>query len=243
MEIKFWQENNMFNVAILVIFYFLILIYSIIIHEVAHGVMALWLGDNTAKYSGRISLNPFKHIDPWMTIMVPFLMLLMTGGRLAFGGAKPVPYNPYNLRNQKWGPALVAFAGPASNILFAIFFAIGAKLISIPAAIKIDIINNVRLADWEAIAEVIPGSVGSILFAFFIMAIFWNILLAVFNLIPIPPLDGSKLLFSILPIKIETMAIMEQFGFIFLLIFILLFPGPLSFLLNFFWLLFFNLAI
>lgn len=233
----------MLNIAILIIFYFFILIYSIIIHEVAHGVMALWLGDNTAKYSGRITLNPLKHIDPWMTIMVPFLMLLMTGGRLAFGGAKPVPYNPYNLRNQKWGPALVAFAGPASNILLALFFAIGAKLINIPAAIKIDIINNVRLADWSVLSTVIAGSVGSIFFTLFIIVIFWNILLAIFNLIPIPPLDGSKLLFAILPIKIETMAIMEQFGFAFLLILVLFFPGPLSFVLNFFWLLFFGLTI
>ncbi len=233
----------MLNTAVLIIFYFLILIYSIIIHEVAHGVMAMWLGDNTAKYAGRISLNPFKHIDPWMTIMVPFLMLVMTGGRLAFGGAKPVPYNPYNLRNQKWGPALVGMAGPASNILFALAFAIGAKLISIQTAIKVDIINNVRLADWSVLSTVIAGSAGSIFFTLFIIAIFWNILLAVFNLIPIPPLDGSKLLYALIPIKIETMAIMEQFGFVFLLILVLLFPGPLSLVLNFFWMLFFGLTL
>ena len=233
----------MLNIAILIIFYFLLLVYSIILHEVSHGVMASWLGDKTAKYAGRISANPLKHIDPWMTILVPFLMLLMTGGRIAFGGAKPVPYNPYNLKNQKWGPAMVALAGPASNILIAIVFAISARFINVPAAIKIDIINNVRLANWDTMAQIISGSVGSIFFTLFIMAIFWNILLAIFNLIPIPPLDGSKLLFALLPIKIETMAILEQFGFVFLLIFILLFPGPLSLVLNFFWLLFFGLTL
>lgn len=233
----------MANEIILIAFYFLILIYSIILHEVAHGVMAGWLGDKTAKYAGRITANPLKHIDPWMTVAVPLLMLLMTGGRFAFGGAKPVPYNPYNLRDQKWGPALVAFAGPASNIVLAIILAIIAKLIAIPAALKIDIINNVRLADWGVVSEVISGSLGSIFFALLIMAIFWNILLAVFNLIPIPPLDGSKLLFAVLPLKVETIAILEQFGFLFLLGFILLFPGPLSAILNFFWLIFFSLTI
>jgi Zn-dependent protease len=233
----------MLNIAVLIIFYFLLLVYSIILHEVSHGVMASWLGDKTAKYAGRISANPLKHIDPWMTIMVPFLMLLMTGGRIAFGGAKPVPYNPYNLKNQKWGPAMVALAGPASNILIALVFAIGARFINVPLAIKIDIINNVRLANWDMVAQIISGSVGSILFSLFIMAIFWNILLAIFNLIPIPPLDGSKLLFTLIPIKIETMAILEQFGFVFLLIFILVFPGPLSLVLNFFWLLFFGFTL
>ena len=138
---------------------------------------------------------------------------------------------------------MVALAGPASNILIAIVFAISARFINVPAAIKIDIINNVRLANWDTMAQIISGSVGSIFFTLFIMAIFWNILLAIFNLIPIPPLDGSKLLFALLPIKIETMAILEQFGFVFLLIFILLFPGPLSLVLNFFWLLFFGLTL
>jgi len=233
----------MLNEIVLIIFYFLILIYSIILHEVSHGVMAMWLGDNTAKYSGRISANPLKHIDPWMTIMVPFLMLLMTGGRIAFGGAKPVPYNPYNLRNQKWGPALVAFAGPASNILIASVLAIMARIINIPQVIKYDIITNVRLSDWGAVSSVISGSLGSIVFTLCIIAIFWNLLLAIFNLIPIPPLDGSKLLFAFLPLKIETMALLEQFGFLILLAVIFLFMGPISWILNFFWILFFNFTL
>jgi len=229
--------------AVLIIFYFVIFIYSVILHEVFHALAALWLGDPTAKYAGRITANPIKHIDPWMTIIVPFLMLIMTGGRFAFGGAKPVPYNPYNLKDQKWGPALVALAGPASNIFLALLFAIFAKLISIPTAIKIDIIKNASFADWGTLATVIAGSFSSIFFAICIIVIFWNVLIAIFNLIPIPPLDGSKILFAALPIRIETMAILEQFGFIALLPVVVVFSTPLSYLLNFFWSLFFNLTI
>lgn len=227
----------MLNEIVLIVFYVAILLYSVILHEVSHGVMALWLGDPTAKSAGRVTANPLKHIDPWLTIAVPLMMLLFTGGRFAFGGAKPVPYNPYNLRNQRWGPTLVAFAGPLSNIAIALVFAIAARFISIPMAAKIDIIANFN--NWAEVSSVISGSVGSIFFELFVIIIFWNVLLAFFNLIPFPPLDGSKLLFAIFPIKVETMAILEQFGFVFLLLFIMLFAAPLgiflNFVLNLFW--------
>lgn len=231
----------MLNEIVLIIFYIAILLYSVIIHEIFHGISALWLGDPTAKYAGRLTFNPIKHIDPWWTIAMPLFMLVITGGRFAFGSAKPVPYNPFNLKNQRWGPAIVAMAGPGINILIALVFALAGRLISIPTAAKIDIIQNIT--NWGNISQTISGSVGSIFFTLFSMVIFWNVLLAFFNLIPVPPLDGSKLLFSIFSFKTETMIVMEQFGFIFLIFIIFFFSGPLSILLDFAWNIFFGIAI
>jgi Zn-dependent protease len=231
----------MLNELVLIVFYVIILLYSVIIHEVSHGFAALALGDSTAKYAGRLTFNPLRHIDPIWTILVPLLMLFTVG--FAFGAAKPVPYNPYNLRNQRWGPALVAGAGPGINIILALIFAIFGSLISIPLKLKEDIVANVMRLNWDGLAVAISGSVGSIFFAIFSIIIFWNVLLAFFNLIPIPPLDGSKLLFSVLHIKTETMILLEQFGFILLILFIFLFSGILSIILNFFWNLFFAIAI
>lgn len=221
----------MANEIVLIIFYVAILLYSVIVHEVMHGVAALWLGDPTAKYAGRLTANPFRHIDPWLTLGMPIIMLALTGGRFAFGSAKPVPYNPYNLKNQKWGPALVALAGPGSNIAIAVIASILAKFIVLPISAKVDIINNFN--NWSATSNIIAGSLNSIFYELLVIIIFWNVFLAFFNLIPIPPLDGSKLLFAVTNIKVETMAMLEQFGFILLLAFIIFFSGPLGIFLNF----------
>lgn len=229
----------MLNVAVLIILYFVIFLFSVIIHEVAHGVMALWLGDPTAKYAGRLNLNPLKHVDLIGSIAVPAIMFFTAG--FAFGWAKPVPYNPYNLKDQKWGPALVALAGPVSNIILATVFAIAASFINLPRAMKMDIVSNFN--NWGVAPSLISGSLGAIFFEFFIVIIFWNVLLAVFNIIPIPPLDGSKILFAVISIKTETAAVLEQFGFIFLLMFIIVFSWPLGIFMDFMLKIFLNIAV
>lgn len=229
----------MTNEVVLIVFYVVILLYSVIIHEVMHGVAAMWLGDMTAKYAGRLNLNPVKHVDPIGSLIVPLFMYVSLG--FAFGWAKPVPYNPYNLKNQKWGPALVALAGPFSNLCLAVLAAISAKFIFIQSGLKYEIAVNIFHP--SVVAPLISGSVGAIFFALLIVIIIINVFLAFFNLIPIPPLDGSKLLFALINVKVETMAILEQFGFIFLLLFILLFSGILGAFLNLMTGLFLGLAI
>ena len=183
------------------IFQIAILIFSVVIHEVSHGFAALALGDKTAQYAGRLTLNPIKHIDPFGSLILPFLLAVM-GGPI-FGWAKPVPYNPYNLRNQKWGPALVGAAGPASNIVIAFFFAILIRLTPLAAGSGI---AGIFIANFTEIAALI---------------VFLNLVLALFNLMPIPPLDGSKVLFSVLPYQWRSLqAFLEQYGFFILIFFI-----------------------
>ncbi|MBP9710971.1 MAG: site-2 protease family protein [Candidatus Pacebacteria bacterium] len=153
------------------IFQIVVLIFSVVLHEVAHGYMANYLGDPTARLQGRLTLNPLKHIDPMGSVFLP-LILKLTGSPILIGYAKPVPYNPYNLKG-KWGEALVAFAGPGTNILLALIFGL--------------------------IIRVFGGVIDPTLLGAFAIIAFINMLLALFNLIPIPPLDGSKILSELLP--------------------------------------------
>ncbi len=178
------------------IFAIAVLIMSIVIHEVSHGYSAYLLGDPTAKYEGRLTLNPIKHLDLFGSFLIPMLTYMVGG--FIFGWAKPVPYNPYNLKDQKWGPAIVGIAGPASNFLVALFFGL--------------------IIRFGTVLEILP-------MAFFEIAslvVFINLLLMFFNLIPIPPLDGSKVLFAVLPYKWQDVQhTLERYGFLILLFFII----------------------
>lgn len=229
----------MANEIVLVGFYLLTLVYSVIIHEVSHGVVALWLGDLTAKYADRLNLNPWKHIDPFGSLILPVLMFVTTG--FAFGWAKPVPYNPYNLRNQKWGPVMVALAGPFSNLLLALIAALIAAVLPLASLARTDIMNRFIgviggrgdfMDRFGLLAEALSGSFSAILFGLLLLVIFWNVVLACFNLLPVPPLDGSKLLYALFPIKERTMFILEQYGLFFLIFAIFFFSAPISWLIN-----------
>ncbi len=228
--------------VILIIFYVITLVYSIILHEISHGVVALWLGDKTAKYAGRLSLEPLRHIDPIGSIILPFFMILTTG--FAFGWAKPVPYNPYNLKWPKWGGVVVAFAGPITNLAIAMFAAIAGSFINVPVAQKYTIVEYLLTAQWGSLVHVVVGFPLLIIYVICAMIIFWNILLGTFNLIPIPPLDGSKLIFAIFNIPQKAQVFLEQWGF-FILIFILFTPIaiPFQILLKVLWDVFFAISL
>jgi len=172
---------------------FALLLIAMTVHEFAHGAVAYKLGDSTARLSGRLTLNPLAHIDPFWTILLPLVLYLSTGGRFVFGAARPVPVNYWALKNPKRDMIWIGLAGPLANFVLAFIIA--------------------------GILKFIPAQ--GITAGLFINLLTINVVLAIFNLIPIPPLDGSKILMGLLPEQLSQLyAEFEGYGFIILFVFI-----------------------
>lgn len=179
-----------------IIFSIGILLLSVVVHELSHGYAAEMLGDPTARYAGRLTLNPLKHLDLFGSIIVPITLAILPP-HIVIGWAKPVPYNPYNLRNQRFGETIVAAAGPAANLFIAIFFG---------TLIKVGLAYSVFPLSFLSVASLI---------------VLINLVLFVFNLVPIPPLDGSKILFGFLPQRfLNVKEWLERYSFILIIVFI-----------------------
>lgn len=180
------------------------ILIAIVFHELAHGWVAYKLGDKTAKYAGRLTLNPVSHIDPFGTIILPFILLLYTNGQWVFGYAKPVPVNPYNFKNPRRAMALTASAGPLANIVVAVVCTfIGVRILT-------------------PFQEFIPFFIYDPLIMIIQATININIVLASFNLIPVPPLDGGRIILGVLPGKYSQVAEKyEQFGFLIVVVLII----------------------
>ena len=193
------NHNPLFIIIVL-----LIVVASVILHELAHGIVAYWLGDRTAKEAGRLTFNPIKHIDPFMSILVPVILYILKAP--VFGGAKPVPVNYHNLKWREWGMALVALAGPMTNFLLAFLtFLIG------------------------HFSGLLYGTGGETLAFIFIEFVYINLGFMLFNLIPIPPLDGSRVLYAISPDSFRNiLAQAERYGFIIVYALILVFGEVFS---------------
>lgn len=193
------------------IFQLIILLFSVIIHEVFHGLAALHFGDDTAERMGRLTLNPIKHLDPIGSVLLPLMLVIMNTGFI-FGWAKPVPYNPLKLKDPRRDTALLAFSGPLANFSLALFFGLITRVILITSSF----------------ISLLP----------YLMFIVWiNLILGIFNLMPIPPLDGSKILFYFFPSR-ELEMILSQYGIIILLFFIMFAGGIILPLVMFFFSLF-----
>ncbi len=183
------------------LFQLIVLLFSVVIHEVSHGYWAYKLGDDTAYLMGRLTLNPLAHLDPFGSIILPLCLYFLTGGSLVFGWAKPVPFNPLKLKNPRRDSALLAFGGPLANLSVALIFGL-----------------IIRLFVVFGYPAIIP---------FFSLIVEINLVLAIFNLIPIPPLDGSKILFYFFP-SIELESFLHRYGFLFIFL-VLMFGWSLIF--------------
>jgi Zn-dependent protease len=189
-------DVSLVNIAVIIG----VILFSMTLHEVMHGFIAYWLGDDTAKLQGRLTLNPIKHIDPFLTIILPIGLYLV--GAPVFGGAKPVPFNPDRVRYDEWGAALVAIAGPLTNFVIAfLLFGVGTVL-------------SYNLSDFYT---------SDLIELVLTYGVLINLGFFVFNMIPLPPLDGSRVLYALAPEFVRRgMEYIEAYGLIFVFGFVLL---------------------
>lgn len=182
-----------------------VILFSMTLHEAMHAFVSYWLGDDTAKLQGRLTLNPIKHIDPFLTLILPLGLAII--GAPIFGGAKPVPFNPDRVKGDEWGAALVAIAGPLTNFVIA-FIVFGI---------------------WAVVGTPTEGVAGQI----FSTAIAVNLGFFVFNILPIPPLDGSRVIYALAPEFVRTgMRAIEQYGIVFVFLIVLVASGPIGILMQ-----------
>ena len=187
--------ETILSIAVILLY----MLVSVSLHEAMHAYVSNWLGDDTARLSGRLSLNPIVHIDPFLSILLPIMSFLIFG--VPFGGAKPVPFNPYRLKYGAWGSALVSVAGPLTNLLLAAIVGVFFRF------------------------NIIADPFASLLSIFVIM----NIALFVFNMLPIPPLDGSRLLYALAPDFVRrVMNNIERFGVIGIFFIVVVFQNQIS---------------
>lgn len=197
--------NELKSTVIVLVIVFVVTLFSMILHELMHGLTAYWLGDDTAKNGGRLTLNPLKHIDPFLTILLPLIMAVM-GGPI-FGGAKPVPFNPSRVRGGEWGAALVGIAGPLTNLVLAFIFYVVYALLPV---------------SWSA------SPVGEIVNLFALYGVQVNLGFFAFNILPIPPLDGSRVLYAVAPEDVQRfMDVMERSLGLIVVFFIVLVASPI----------------
>lgn len=203
-----WSWYNFTVMSIMsIIMIFVVILLSMTVHEAMHAFMGYFLGDNTAKIEGRLTLNPLKHIDPFMTILLPLTMALLGGP--VFGGAKPVPFNPNRVRYGEWGAAMVALAGPLTN-LFIAFLAFG-------IGVLMGVVSNGGL-----VASSFLGSV-------IVMTVSVNLGFFVFNMLPVPPLDGSRLLYALAPESARRlMEQIEQYGTLVVFLLVVIFSSAIG---------------
>jgi Zn-dependent protease len=192
-----WYNTTMHFDLTGFIYLIIALIMAMTLHEFAHAWASEWLGDSTARNEGRLSINPLVHIDPFMTVLLPAILILL-GSPVIFAAARPVPFNPWAVRYGKWGAAIVAAAGPAMNLLLAVFFALWLRFIPVGV-------------------ETLP---------LFVTIVITNISLMVFNLLPIPPLDGSRIAYAAIPPIRPLFDILERNGIAVVFV-LLLIAGPL----------------